>query len=135
MRLCGTSVRRLLLDEFFGGMLLRGSNLGRRILIGKRPSQSVIPAKAGIQCGHEPWTPAFAGATALQSGQAPVRQHSSERGDSFRCLSDVDVAVKRLEKDFRSTTIDVSCNALVDLNAELASLGPFVLDYRYTSGR
>ena len=35
MRLCGTSVRSFLLNEFFGGMLLRGSNLGRRILIGK----------------------------------------------------------------------------------------------------
>ena len=54
---------------------------------------------------------------------------------SLPCLSDVNVAVKRLEDDFRSTTIDISCDTFVNLDTEFAALGPFVFDYRGVCGR
>src|SRR5882762_3837978 len=55
---------------------------------------------------------------------------SSIRIESLPCLSNKDIAVKRLEKDFLSATIDIPCNTVVDLDAELSTLGPFVLDDR-----
>lgn len=57
---------------------------------------------------------------------APAKRRDSRRPgtDSVPRLPQIDIAIKRLEVDFRAT-IDVSRDAFVDQDAELPSFGPF----------